>query len=302
MFKDKLKYFKFLSKQKSADEPIAPAAPVVPALPSIAPGRTIIIEYLLPTKSRYNRTPHQKLFNIINKNRHIYRKHLTGILKYKNNLTQISKIQEGNDKPFWNSITFPGLDSISNYYLISKYKPKNYFEVGSGVSTKFSRQAIIDHALNTKITSIDPHPWTDIDAICDRTIRKPLEDVDLSIFNELQQGDILFIDGSHRCFMNSDVTAVFLDILPNLKKGVIVGFHDIFLPFDYCEDWVERYYSEQYLLASYLLADGNKFEIILPNYFIYRDTKLNGILDPLWADPKLTAVERQGGSFWMIKK
>lgn len=44
---------------------------------------------------------------------------------------------------------------------------------------------------------------------------------------------MVFVNNSHRPFMNSDVAVVMLYILPRLKPGVWVEFHDIFLPFDY---------------------------------------------------------------------
>lgn len=61
-------------------------------------------------------------------------------------------------------------------------------------------------------------------------IRRPVENTDLFMFESLEAGDVVFVDNSHRSFMNSDVTVVMLDILPRLKPGVLVEFHDIFLP------------------------------------------------------------------------
>jgi hypothetical protein len=101
----------------------------------------------------------------------------------------------------------------------------------------------------------------EIDRLCDSVIRRPLEELDLSIFDDLEPGDFLFIDSSHRTFSNSDVTVVFMDVLPRLRTGVIVHFHDIFWPYDYLPEWANQYYSEQYLLHSYLLgADISKSE------------------------------------------
>jgi hypothetical protein len=140
------------------------------------------------------------------------------------------------------------------YSLLAQHNPRHYVEVGSGNSTKFARRAIRDHGLQTRITSIDPFPRAEIDSICDRVIREPVEHVALDTFDMLQPGDILFIDSSHRTFMNSDVTALSLDVLPRLPAGVIVEVHDITLPGDYPPQWTGRYYSEQYLLAAYLLG------------------------------------------------
>ena len=129
--------------------------------------------------------------------------------------------------------------------------------------------------------------------------RNPVEEVNLNIFDRLGVNDILFIDNSHRVFMNSDATTVFLDIIPKLKSGVLVEIHDVTLPCDYPADWTGRYYSEQYLLAAYLLAEGNTFDIILPNFFISCDPDLSSILAPLWEKEEMKNVISQGSSFWL---
>ena len=123
--------------------------------------------------------------------------------------------------------------------------------------------------------------------------------MDLSVFDQLKAGDFLYVDGSHCCFQNSDVTVIFLEILPDLKPGVIVEFHDILLPYDYPTIWKERYYSEQYLLAVCLLTNPEKYKILQPNSFISSDPELGHILDPLWDKINLKKTERHGGSFWI---
>ena len=75
----------------------------------------------------------------------------------------------------------------------------------------------------------------------------------------------------------------FLEILPKLKKGVIVHIHDIYLPYDYPQFMCDRFYSEQYGLAMYLLANEKKYEPLLPNYFIYCDTELSMQIAPFWS-------------------
>ncbi|RYD03782.1 hypothetical protein N752_18720 [Desulforamulus aquiferis] len=97
--------------------------------------------------------------------------------------------------------------------------------------------------------------------------------------------------------MNSDVSVVFLDILPYLPTGVLVHFHDIFLPYDYPPEWGARYYSEQYLLAAYLLAQGNKCEIVMPNAFISNDKELSGEVLPLWESATMEGVQTSGDLF-----
>ena len=91
----------------------------------------------------------------------------------------------------------------------------------------------------------------------------------------------------------------FLEVLPKLSKGVIVHIHDIYLPYDYPQFMCERFYSEQYGLAIFLLANSNRYKPILPNYFISKDNELSSIIEPIWHHTNLNNVEQHGGSFWL---
>ena len=130
-------------------------------------------------------------------------------------------------------------------------------------------------------------------------MRAPLEDADLSVFASLSPGDVVFVDNSHRAFTNSDVTVVFLEVLPRLPAGVRVGIHDICLPLDYPDAWSDRFYNEQYLLATFLLGGHAGYEIDLPAYYISNHPELAGVLEPLWSRTELDGVQRHGGAFWM---
>ncbi|MBI2682477.1 MAG: class I SAM-dependent methyltransferase [Acidobacteriales bacterium] len=206
---------------------------------------------------------------------------------------------KGSTDPCWINKWLDGLDTLALYGFVAQNKPGTYLEVGSGYSTKVVRRAIRDHGLATRLVSIDPHPRAEIDAICDEVVRQPLEAPDLGVVDRLNAGDILFVDNSHRSFMNSDVTVFFLEILPRLRPGVLVHIHDIYLPYDYMPERAEWYYSEQYLLAASLLAGHANYEIVLPNHFLEHEPELIKAVDPLWAEPHMTGVTRMGASFWL---
>jgi hypothetical protein len=87
-----------------------------------------------------------------------------------------------------------------------------------------------------------------------------------------------------------------MEVLPRLKKGVVVQVHDIYLPYDYPQNMCNRFYTEQYMLATALLSNPEKFEILLPNFYISEDDELKKALQPIWN--KLPGVETHGGSFW----
>lgn len=200
--------------------------------------------------------------------------------------------------PCWNNVWMPVLDAAALYCLVALQRPRRYVEIGSGNSTKFVARAIADHNLDTKIISIDPQPRAEIDALCDEVLRKPLEQCNSDVFSALGKNDIVFADNSHRSFMNSDVTVFFCEILPALASGVTVGIHDIFLPQDYPEAWIGRYYSEQYLLACYLLAGTRLFDIVLPVFFA-ASKGLGGSLLEQVRSRNNDALWRNGTSFWL---
>jgi hypothetical protein len=98
--------------------------------------------------------------------------------------------------------------------------------------------------------------------------------------------------------MGSDVTVFFFEVLPLLRPGVLVHIHDIMLPRDYPPEWRLRYYSEQYLLAAFLLANPARFDVELPNAFINGDDHLSDQVGPLWKRIALTETYLPA-SFWL---
>ncbi|MFT6715876.1 MAG: hypothetical protein ACJA0Q_000505 [Saprospiraceae bacterium] len=242
------------------------------------------------------------LYKLIDEHRSSYESLLTEFVKYKEVFhgIKLTGEQDNENLPAWNNDFLPGLDIVGIYGMVRHFSPKKYIEVGSGNSTKVVKKAVLEGCLNTEITSIDPYPRANIDHLADKVIRQPIEDIkDLSFVEELEAGDILFIDNSHRCLPNSDVTVCFLELFPKLKKGVIVHVHDIYLPYDYPQFMCDRAYSEQYVLAAFILANSKKYKPIMPNYFVSEDEDLKKVLLPIWDHKVMETVERHGGSFWL---
>ena len=152
-------------------------------------------------------------------------------------------------------------------------------EIGSGYSTLIASQAARANATDghsTQITAIEPNPREFLVNLAgDRwqLTRSRVEDVPLSVFDELAANDILFIDSSHVVRIGGDVVYEFLEIIPRLPPGVIVHIHDIFLPFEYPRDWVmqrRRFWTEQYLLQA-LLTCNSEFKVLVANHLLHRD-------------------------------
>lgn len=203
--------------------------------------------------------------------------------------------------PYWDNGFFPFLDIVALFGLIAERKPKLYVEVGSGNSTKVAEFARKSVPVDFRLISIDPEPRAEIDAICDDVIRRPLQDCDLSVFDQLEAGDILFFDGSHRVLQNSDNEVLFFEIIPRLKPGVLIHIHDINWPYDYPDEWSDRYYNEQYVLGAMLLYAPGMFRIVFPGTYVAETVPYDDLFGGIWKRPGYEGMQKHGCSFWFEK-
>ena len=91
-----------------------------------------------------------------------------------------------------------------------------------------------------------------------------------SSFRSLERNDVLFIDSTHIVKTGSDVLHEMFEILPRLRAGVVVHFHDIFYPFEYPREWVvERNYAwnELYLIRAFLTGNTDWEILFFNDYF-----------------------------------
>ena len=205
----------------------------------------------------------------------------------------------GNEAFYLNNGWFDSVDAEVLYSIIRRFKPARIVEVGSGFSTRAMRRAILDGSLHTRLTSIDPIPRIDVANFADEQIRTPVETLEVSRLVELlQANDILFIDSSHLITTGGDVTFLCLEVLPELRRGIFVHFHDIFLPFEYPQSWVvdfRRRWNEQYLVQAFLY-NNSEYEIVWPAYYMWTQYK-GEILKIIPCDPSRTSPS----SFWLRK-
>jgi len=201
---------------------------------------------------------------------------------------------------YWDNEWLPPVDAIALMSFIARRKPKTYFEIGSGYSTIAARHVVKELRLDTRILSVDPKPRADIDALCDAVIRAPFERLTPEDYRAIEPGDVVFVDNSHYCFQGSDVTSVFLDFLPSLPPGVAVGIHDIFLPYDYPDNWRRRFYNEQYILGTYLLGLGDRAKIELPLCLVINDSSYSSDLKILRSFLDSKRARFHGSALWFI--
>lgn len=189
------------------------------------------------------------------------------------------------------------------YSVIRREKPRRIIEVGSGRSTLMAALAV-DRNIAEDPTYVCDHkciepyemPWLESTGVT--VLRQRVESVDLALFDQLEAGDILFVDSSHVVRPQGDVLFEINEIYPRLKPGVLVQIHDIFTPRDYPHRWLitdRRIWNEQYLLEAFL-AGNPHYEVVCALNWLANDHPAM-LVD---ACPVLTEMlPNQPGSFWM---
>lgn len=188
--------------------------------------------------------------------------------------------------------------------MLRAYQPKRVIEVGSGYSSACAVDTI-DRFLDGRVdvTFVEPYPKLLIDLLGAETAKRfaihatGVQQADLDLFRSLESGDFLFIDSTHVMKTGSDVCHELFTILPVLKPGVFIHFHDIFWPFEYGKNWVleqNRSWNEIYGLRAFLMYN-EAFEV-----FFFNDYFVKTCRDIVQKDyPAM--LKNSGGSIWLRK-
>lgn len=204
------------------------------------------------------------------------------------------------DQFFLENGLFSGLDAVALFAMLRKLNPKRMIEVGSGFSSLLTadvNRRFLDNQLT--FSCIEPYPRPFLKQKISglhQVIESKVEHIALDFFDQLDSGDILFIDSSHVAKTGSDVNYLYFNVLPRLKAGVFIHIHDIFLPRDYPKDWVlkhNRSWNEQYVLQA-LLMFSSVFRVVFGSAYVHY--MLPAQIKQLF-DGQLLG----GGSFWMQK-
>lgn len=174
---------------------------------------------------------------------------------------------------------FESVDAEILYSMIRSARPRRIVELGSGYTTLLINMAVRRNAEDgqpTEHLAYDPYPREQVlgPEVPEPTLLQAVAatDVPPSVFTQLEAGDVLFVDTTHTVKLGSDVNFIVLDVLPRLNLGVLVHFHDIFLPWEYPRQWFEElqyYWAEQYLLQAFL-AFNEAFQVVLPAHAVSR--------------------------------
>lgn len=182
------------------------------------------------------------------------------------------------DEFYFNNTLFESVDAEMLYCMVREFKPRRVIEIGSGFSTRVTAAAIrrnreLDPAYDCELTCVEPNPRPEIQSglggMC-RLVKSRAQDLSTDFFAVLDENDILFIDSSHVIALGNDVWFEYLEVMPRLRKGVIVHVHDILLPRQYVEHWhrMKMFWNEQYLLQAFLAFNAS-FEVMWAGNYMH---------------------------------
>jgi hypothetical protein len=223
--------------------------------------------------------------------------------------------------PFLAGIPFPGRSGPDfRYYfdnpayswgdgsilhaMLRFYRPKRLIEIGSGWSSACTLDTVERYLESAcELTFIEPHPQLLRDLLGNaahrvRILEMPVQQVPGTIFEALEDGDILFVDSTHVLRTGSDVCTELFDILPRLASGVLVHIHDIFWPFEYPRQWVvqeNRSWNELYAIRAFL-AHNDVWRIVLFNDYLAKLER--GMIEATY--PQF--MRNSGGALWLQRR
>ncbi|MGV3557687.1 class I SAM-dependent methyltransferase [Larkinella arboricola] len=197
-------------------------------------------------------------------------------------------------------------DAIILHSMLRHFRPRRIIEAGSGFSSAVmldTSELFLDNSL--ALTCIDPNPerlhslLRPQDRGNPTVLETKLQSVPLETFDTLAANDIFFVDSTHVAKTGSDVNYIFFEILPRLKSGVLIHFHDIFYPFEYPEEWVLGWkgfgWNESYMLRNFMMYN-ECFEILFFNSFMHQHYTS-------WISKNMPRYNyNPGGSIWLRRK
>jgi len=195
------------------------------------------------------------------------------------------------------------LDAFVLYSLIREKRPRVFIEIGSGETTKITLKALKknqeEDGYKFKFTAIEPYPKVYLRNLISEEFELIEDKVQNVNVEKFKNTDVLFIDSSHVSKIGSDVNYEMLHILPVIKVGAIVHWHDIMLPGDYPKLWIEHgnmFWNESYMVQTFMMFNKS-FKIIWAAK--YMQLKHPNEIETKFSFFKPNDPDQQLSSFWI---
>jgi predicted O-methyltransferase YrrM len=217
--------------------------------------------------------------------------------------TSFTEEPDGRHRYYYRGGPYPYGDAIMLRVIIGAQRPRRIVEIGSGFSTACMLDAAEEFGLeDVKITCIEPYAarlrsvLRPEDRARVEILEEKVQGMPLERFQRLEPNDILFIDSTHVLKTGSDVHYELFHILPVMRPGVLVHFHDCRYPFEYPAEFIfERNYSwnEAYAVRAFLMYNS-RFRVFFYNSLFARECR------DMVAATCPVFLRNPGSSLWLL--
>lgn len=150
-------------------------------------------------------------------------------------------------------------------FVVTK-RPRQIFQIGCGVSTAVCLLAAAHAGYRPQVICVEPHPTRYLARQHERgvieLVRLKAQAVPLDSIDRLGDDLLFFVDSSHTLGPAGECSRIVLEMLPRLKPGAWVHFHDVFFPYDYPRDALTTlFFTHESVLLHAFLAYNPRFRL-----------------------------------------
>ena len=151
------------------------------------------------------------------------------------------------------------------YAFVRSKRPRQIFQIGCGVTTALCLMAAEDAGYTPEIVCVDPYPTDYLKRLAREgkvtLVEQKVELVELGRISALGNDLLFFVDSTHTLGPAGEVSRIILEMLPRLKAGAWVHFHDISFPYDYDRNTLDSalVFPHESVLLHAFLAYNRRF-------------------------------------------
>jgi hypothetical protein len=165
-------------------------------------------------------------------------------------------------------IGFGRVEADILFAFVASHRPAYIFQIGCGVSTALCVAAARFAGYAPVITCVEPYPTKLLNGLAAegtiRLIRSGAQALDMSAIDALGNDGLFFVDSSHALGPAGEVSRIILEMLPRLKSGGRIHFHDILFPYDYTRNILASglFFPHESILLHGFLTFNARFSIL----------------------------------------
>ena len=165
----------------------------------------------------------------------------------------------------------PGFGPVEADFLfafVAREKPPQIFQIGCGVSTAVCLAAAEYVGYSPEILCLEPYPTDFLLREAEegrlKVIRKKAQELELETIRELDPKVFFFVDSTHTLGPAGEVSRIVLEMLPRLREGAWVHFHDIKFPYDYDRKILDSalFFQHESVLLHAFLVNNDRFRLL----------------------------------------